>query len=298
VEVVDAPVSIAKAGDPALAVRSTPEASIVQAVKAVADGRADALVSGGSTGAAVAAGVFNLKRGRGIYRPALALPLPIPGAPILLLDVGANIAARPEHLVQFAFMGGAFARAVLGVEHPRVALLSNGEEPTKGTEELIEAHEQIAARAAGVADMTFVGNVEGTSVTTGAADVVVTDGFTGNIALKLMEGVSGTMLGAIRDVAESSPRTKLGGLLLRPALRRFRDEIDPEGAGAAYMLGLRRLGIVAHGRFTRVGFSTAIAVAEKGVRERAVERAQEALESAGVLRPAPASEPAASVSSP
>jgi glycerol-3-phosphate acyltransferase PlsX len=297
VEVVDAPVSIAKARDPALAVRSTPEASIVQAVRAVADGRADALVSGGSTGAAIAAGVFNLKRGRGIYRPALALPLPIPGAPILLLDVGANVAARPEHLVQFAFMGAAFARAVLGIAHPRVALLSNGEEPTKGTDELIEAHEQIAARAAGVGDMTFVGNIEGTSVTTGAADVVVTDGFTGNIALKLMEGVSGTMMGAIREVAESSPRTKLGGLLLRPALRRFRDEIDPEGAGAAYMLGLRRLGIVGHGRFTRVGFSTAIAVAEKGVREGAVERAQEALESAGVLRPAPASEPAASVSS-
>src|SRR6266480_1813181 len=105
VEVVDAPVSIAKAPDPALAARSTPDASIVRAVKAVAAGEADALVSGGSTGAAIAAGVFNIKRARGVYRPALALPLPIPGAPILLLDVGANLSARPEHLVQFAFMG-------------------------------------------------------------------------------------------------------------------------------------------------------------------------------------------------
>jgi glycerol-3-phosphate acyltransferase PlsX len=297
VEVVDAPVSIAKAGDPAQAVRSTPEASIVQAVKAVAEGRADALVSGGSTGAAIAAGVFNIKRARGIYRPALAVPLPIPGAPILLLDVGANVAARPEHLVQFAFMGAAFASAVLGVERPRVALLSNGEEPTKGTDDVVDAHEQIAARAPGVSNMTFVGNIEGTSITTGAADIVVTDGFTGNVALKLMEGMSATMIGAIREVAESSPRTKLGGLLMRPALRRFRDEIDPEGLGGAYMLGLRRVGIVAHGRFTRVGFSQAIALAERGVRERAVQRAQEALESAGVLRPAPASEPAASVSS-
>src|ERR1700716_2410049 len=133
VEVVDAPVSIAKAADPALAARSTPDASIVRAVKAVAAGEADALVSGGSTGAALAAGLFNIKRARGIYRPALALPLPIPGAPILLLDVGANVEVRPEHLVQFAFMGSAFAQAVLGVDRPRVALLSNGEEATKGT---------------------------------------------------------------------------------------------------------------------------------------------------------------------
>ena len=297
VEVVDATVSIAKAPDPALAVRSTPEASIVQAVKAVAEGRADALVSGGSTGAAMAAGVLNIKRAKGIHRPALAVPIPIPGAPILMLDVGANVAARPEHLVQFAFMGAAFARALLGVERPRVGLLSNGEEPTKGPEDLREAHAEIAARAGDVVDMTFVGNIEGTQVTAGAADVVVTDGFTGNIALKLIEGVSGTVLGAVREVAESSPRTKLGGLLLRPALRRFRDEIDPELLGGAYMLGLRRVGIVAHGRFTRVGFSQAIAVAERGVCERAVERTHEALEAAGALRKAPASEPAASVSS-
>jgi glycerol-3-phosphate acyltransferase PlsX len=297
VEVVDAPVSIAKSPDPARAVRSTPEASIVQAVKAVAEGRADALVSGGSTGAAMAAGVFNIKRAKGIHRPALALPIPIPGAPILLLDVGANVTARPEHLVQFAFMGAAFARALMDVERPRVGLLSNGEEPTKGPEDLLAAHAEIASRAGSVPEMTFVGNIEGTQVTQGAADVIVTDGFTGNIALKLIEGVSGTVLGAVREVAASSPRTKLGGLLLRPALRRFRDDIDPERGGGAYMLGLRRVGIVAHGRFTRFGFSQAIAVAERGVRERAVERTQEALEAAGALRKAPASEPAASVTS-
>src|SRR5881227_2408964 len=125
VEVVDAPISIAKATDPAFAVRSTPEASIVQAARAVAEGRAQALVSGGSTGSALAAGLFNIRRDRGIYRPALALPIPIPGAPpVLLLDVGANVTCRPEHLVQFAHMGSAFSRAVLGVEDPRVALLS------------------------------------------------------------------------------------------------------------------------------------------------------------------------------
>ena len=134
VEVVDAPVSIAKKADPANAVRSTPEASIVQATKAVADGRAQAFVSGGSTGSALAAALFNLRRDRGVYRPALALPLPNPGrSPILLLDVGANVTCRPEHLVQFAHMGSAFAQAVLGIDSPRVALLSNGEEPGKGT---------------------------------------------------------------------------------------------------------------------------------------------------------------------
>jgi glycerol-3-phosphate acyltransferase PlsX len=298
VEIVDAAVSIAKASDPALAVRSTPEASIVRAVKAVAAGEADALVSGGSTGAAIAAGVFNIKRARGIYRPALALPMAIPGAPILLLDVGANVSARPEHLVQFAFMGAAMSRAVLGVARPRVALLSNGEEPTKGTDDVVAAHEQLAARATSVADLEFVGNVEGTQVTTGAADVIVTDGFTGNIALKLLEGTSGTVLGAIRDAATSTPRAKLGGMLLRRDLRRLREEIDPEAAGGAYMLGLRRVGIVAHGRFTRYGFSQAIAVAECGVRERAVQRTHALLESAGALRRAPVSEPAASVGDP
>src|SRR5450755_2864078 len=148
VEVVDAPVSIAKAPDPAYAVRSTPEASIVQAAKAVADGRAQALVSGGSTGSALAAALFNLRRDRGIYRPALALPVPVPGGtPVLLLDVGANVTCRPEHLVQFAHMGSAFAQVVLGLQSPRVALLSNGTEAVKGTPELVTAHEQLAGKA-------------------------------------------------------------------------------------------------------------------------------------------------------
>jgi glycerol-3-phosphate acyltransferase PlsX len=297
VTVVDAPVSIAKAPEPVAAVRATPEASIVRAARAVGAGGAHALVCGGATGAAVAAGVFNVKRARGIYRPALALPLPIPGAPILLLDVGANVEARPEHLVQFAFMGGAFARTVLGLERPRVALLSNGEEPTKGTPDLVEAHRELAARADGIPDLDFVGNVEGTQVTDGAADVVVTDGFTGNVALKLIEGVSGAVLRAIRDVATSSARGKAGGALLRPSLHGLRDQIDPEGPGGAYLLGLRRIGVVHHGRFTRYGISQAIAVAERAVRERAVERTQEALEAAGALRRSPSGNPA-SVSMP
>ncbi len=283
VDVVDAPISIAKAKDPAFAVRSTPEASIVQAARAVADGRADALVSGGSTGSALAAGLFNLRRDRGIYRPALALPIPMPGGPpVLLLDVGANVTCRPEHLVQFAHMGSAFAQAVMGLPSPRVALLSNGEEPGKGTPDLVTVYEQLAGEAG--TGLNFVGNVEGTQVTDGAADVIVMDGFTGNITLKLIEGVSSRTLQAIRTAAMSSPRAKLGGLLLAPAVRRLREEIDPEGPGGAYMLGLRRLGVVAHGRFTRRGFARAIEVAARGVEEDVIAATRRALENAGALR--------------
>jgi len=288
VELIDAPVSIAKASDPAYAVRATPEASIVQAARAVADGRAEALVSGGSTGSALAAGLFNLKRDRGIYRPALALPIPRPGdRPVLLLDVGANVSCRPEHLVQFAHMGSAFAKSVLGFEAPRVALLSNGEEPAKGTPELKEVHDRLTAEAG--AGLRFVGNIEGTQVMESVADVVVMDGFAGNIALKLIEGVSGRTLRAVREAAMSSWRARLGGLLLMGAVRALREEIDPETTGGAYMLGLRRLGVVAHGRFTRHGFARAIEVAVRGVEEDVIAKTRTALQEAGALRSAPAS---------
>jgi glycerol-3-phosphate acyltransferase PlsX len=290
VEVRDAPVSIAKVPDPARAARAQRDASIVRAWAAVAAGEADALVSGGSTGAALAAGLFAVRRARGVHRPALALPIPVPGAPVLLLDVGAGVEARPEHLVQFAHMGAAFATAVLGVAAPRVALLSNGEEPVRGPEAVRVAHEVLAATPG----LRFAGNVEGTGLTAGAADVVVCDGFTGNVALKLMEGCSSTLVQEIRARARASPRALLGGLLLRPALRGLREELDPERAGGAYLLGLRRVGVVAHGRFTARGYANAIAVAERAARERAIERTHAALEAAGALRAAP-SAPAGSV---
>ncbi|MDQ3409062.1 MAG: phosphate acyltransferase PlsX, partial [Actinomycetota bacterium] len=245
-------------------------------------------VSGGSTGAALAAGLFRVKRANGIHRPALATPVPVPGHPVTLLDVGANAEVRPEHLVQFAFMGAALVRVVLGVERPRVALLSNGEEAERGTPLVQEAHAALAERAAHAGEaLEFVGNVEGNDITAGAADVVVTDGFTGNVAIKLMEGVSQTVLGAIRDRAMASPRAKAGGALLRPALRGLRDELDPEGPGGAYLLGLRRLGVVPHGRFTRYGFSQAILLAARGVSGDIVGRTHEALDAAGALRARP-----------
>ena len=292
VTVVDAPISIAKAPDPARAVRATPEASIVQAVKAVAAGEAGALVSGGSTGAALAASLFSFKRARGVHRPALAILVPVPGKPFLLLDAGANVEVRPEHLVQFAHMGAAFMEVVMGVERPRVALLSNGEEASKGTEDVVAAHAQLREMPG---DLNFVGNVEGFAIGTGAVDVMVADGYAGNILLKVMEGTSKALLGAVRAAATSSPRAKAGGLLLRPALTGLRHEIDPQEQGGAVLLGLRRLGVVPHGSFEARGFARAIEVAARGVRLDVAGRTHERLAAAGALRKVDVSEVAATV---
>jgi phosphate acyltransferase len=280
IEVIDAPESIAKNANPAAAARSHPQSSIVRAAQAVAAGDADALVSAGATGAALAAALFNIKRDRGILRPALAAQVPVPGAPVTLVDVGANTEVRPEHLVQFAFMGAALAQVVHGVDRPRVALLSVGEEPTRGTPIVQEVHARLSAAEG----LHFVGNVEGHALTEGKADVVVTDGFTGNVTLKVMEGVSDKMIALLRETATSSRRAKAGGVLMRPALRAFRDEIHPEIAGGAYLLGLRRIGVVGHGRFTSRGFSQAIQLAARGVTGDVVGRTHEALERAGALR--------------
>jgi phosphate acyltransferase len=292
VEILDAPLSIAKDPDPARAVRRNPDASIVQATEAVAAGRADALVSGGSTGAALAAALFRFKRAPGVHRPALAVVVPVPKAPFLLLDAGANVEVRPEHLVQFAHMGAAFMEVVMGVERPRVALLSNGEEATKGVENVVAAHAALREMSSRAPELNFIGNVEGFAIGTGAADVIVADGFSGNITLKVMEGTSAALLGAVRGAALSSLRAKLGGLLLKPALRTLRDEIDPQEQGGAVLLGLRKLGVVPHGSFGARGFARAIEVAALGVRQDVAGRTHERLAGAGALR---VSEPAATV---
>ena len=280
IEVIDAPMSIAKEANPAAAARAHPEASIVRAWQAVSNGQADALVSAGATGAALAAGLFNVKRDRGILRPALAAQVPVPGAPVTLLDVGANTEVRAEHLVQFAFMGAALATVVHGVARPRVALLSVGEESTRGTQIVLDVHARLSA----MEELNFVGNIEGHALTEGRADVVVTDGFTGNVALKVMEGVSSKMIAELRATATSTRRAKAGGALMRPALQAFRDEISPETAGGAYLLGLRKLGVVGHGRFTARGFEHAILLAARGVEGDVVGRTHAALERAGALR--------------
>ena len=211
--------------------------------------------------------------------------MPVPGSPFLLLDAGANVEVRPEHLVQFAHMGAAFMETAMGVSRPRVALLSNGEEASKGPEDLVAAH---AVLSDSESRLNFVGNVEGFAIGTGEADVIVTDGFTGNVALKVMEGTSAVLLGAVREAATSSKRSTIGGLMLRPALRELRDQLDPQAVGGAVLLGLRKLVVVPHGSFEAAGITNAIRLAARGVREDVVGRTLETLAGAGALRRAPA----------
>jgi glycerol-3-phosphate acyltransferase PlsX len=265
VEIVDAPVGISNEEEPARAVRAKRDASIVQAAEAVAEGRADAAVSAGSTGAALAAGLLRTKRLPGVHRPAVAVQLPLPKGRVLFLDVGANVEVRPENLVQFAHMGAAFSERVLGVDRPRVGLLSVGEEPAKGTPQVVAAHRQLLESS-----LEFVGNVEGNGLVAGEADVVVTDGFTGNVALKLMEGTVRIMGQAVREAALSGVASRVGGLLLRPKLAGLRGRLDPEAVGGAYLLGLRGLVVICHGSSTRRAIAAAIGLAERGVERRVV----------------------------
>jgi phosphate acyltransferase len=282
VEVVDAPKKAAGGADPVRWVRENPDASIVQAAKAVGDGRADALVSAGSTGPTLAASTLSIKRLHGVYRPALAVLLPIPGGPVLLLDCGANVEVRPEHLVQFAYMGAGFMQAAYGLDRPKVGLLSVGEEQGKGSPDVLEAGERLAD-----GNLNFVGNVEGFDLPAAAVDVMVTDGFTGNVALKVLEATSKTIRDAIRDAVRSGPVSSLGGVLIKGSVDRLREELDPEGVGGAILLGLRKPVVVAHGSFGPKGISSAVRLARRAVDERMVERTAEALAEAGALRSAP-----------
>jgi phosphate acyltransferase len=280
VEVVSTSEWISNHEDPVPAVRATKEASVVRAVRDVAEGRSDAMVSSGSTGATMAAATFGLRRLQGVQRPALAVQLPVPGKPVLFLDVGANVEVRAQHLVQFAFLGAAFSEAVLGVERPRVGLLSVGEEAGKGRGEVATAH-QMLSEANGI---DFTGNVEGRDLPAGVADVVVTDGFTGNVALKLMEGTAKTVTGAIRDAARSNPFAALGGLLMRPALGALRRELHPDSTGGAILLGLRGIAVVGHGSSGAEGIASAVRLAARSAEVDAVGRTAALMREGGATR--------------
>jgi phosphate acyltransferase len=282
-QVVDAPEAIKGGDEPVAAVRARRDASIVRAAQAVADGDADALLSAGSTGPTLAAGTLAIKRVRGVFRPALAVLLPLPRGDVLLLDAGASVEVRPEHLVQFAYMGAGFMTAVQGVERPRVALLSVGEESGKGTPDVLAAHERLSGGA-----LNFVGNVEGFDLPASGADVIVTDGFTGNVALKVLEATAKTITAAVRDAIRSGTLSTVGGLLVRGKLGALRDQLDPERAGGAILLGLRKPVVVAHGSFGPRGIESAVRLAQRAVDEDMVGRTAAALEAAGALRSAPA----------
>jgi glycerol-3-phosphate acyltransferase PlsX len=258
---------------PADAVRAKPDSSLVRACRAVGEGEADAVLSAGNTGAMLAAGLVAIRRLPGVRRPAIAVVIPSRRGPSVLIDSGANADARPEHLLQFAHMGSIFAEEVLEVARPGVALLSIGEEPEKGNELTLEAHALLAESS-----LNFRGNVESRGLLDGAADVVVTDGFTGNVCLKLLEGTIKTLLDALREEITATPRGKLGGLLIRPAARALRSRLDPDTYGGAYLLGLRGLSVIAHGNSSRTAIANAIRLAARGVEHRVVERLGERME--------------------
>lgn len=261
---------ISNDADPVPAVRTRPDASVVRAVADVASGESGAIVSLGSTGATMAAATFGLKRIKGVKRPALAAQVPLPGRTVLFLDVGANVEVRALHLVQFACLGASFMSAVKGVPLPEVGLLSVGEERGKGRPEEIEAFDRLEALASsdgdsGGAGFRFVGNVEGNDVPDATADVVVTDGFTGNAVLKAMEGAVRRVTGAIRDAARSNPAAAAGGLLLRPALGGLRRDLHPDTTGGALMLGLRHVAVVGHGGSGPDGVANAVRLAAASI---------------------------------
>jgi glycerol-3-phosphate acyltransferase PlsX len=285
VEVVQTTESIGNEEDPVAAVRAKKEASVVRAAREVAAGDAAAMVSAGSTGATMAAATFGLRRLQGVQRPALAVQLPVPGKRVLFLDVGANVEVRAQHLVQFAFLGAAFSAAVLEVERPGVGLLTVGEEAGKGREEVAEAH-RVLSEAPGI---DFIGNVEGRDLPAATADVVVTDGFTGNVALKLMEGTAKAVAAAVGDAARSNPVSALGGLLLKPALGGLRRELHPDTTGGAILLGLGGVAVVGHGSSGAEGIANAIRLAARCAELDAVGRTAALLQEGGAARGALAS---------
>jgi phosphate acyltransferase len=257
---------------PVEAYRAKPDSSLVAACRAVAEGSADAVVSAGNTGAMQAAGLFEIRRLPGVMRAAIAVPIPARDGPSVLLDCGANADARPEHLVQFAEMGTIFAEEILELPNPEVRLLSIGEEPEKGNELTLEAHRLLAE-----SELNFAGNCESRELLTKAADVVVTDGFTGNICLKALEGTISTLLEGLRAEITATTLGKLGGLLIRPASRRLRHRLDPETYGGAYLLGLRGLVVIAHGRSSRTAIENAVKLAARGVEHDVTGRLAERL---------------------
>jgi phosphate acyltransferase len=271
-EIVHAPDVVAMNEKPAEAARTKRESSLFATCRAVANGEADVAVSAGNTGALLAAALLEIGRLPGVHRPAIAIPLPSFRGPSVLIDGGANADARPEHLAQFGHMGAVFAEEVLGIGDPGVSLLSIGEEPDKGNRLVREAHDLL-----GETGLRFVGNVESRELLAGAADVVVCDGFTGNVVLKALEGAVGTTLMHLRDEIASTARGKIGGLLIRPAARTLRARLNPETYGGAFLLGLRGLVMSAHGNSSRTAIANAIRVAAKGVDGRVVERVSERL---------------------
>jgi glycerol-3-phosphate acyltransferase PlsX len=258
---VHAPDAIGYDEEPAWAARNRTGSSIVVGLQLVHAGEADAFVSAGNTGAVTAGALLYVRRIRGVQRPAICTIMPCMPRPIAFLDVGANAEYKPDHLHQFAVMGSLFAREVMGIADPAVGLLSIGEEPTKGTQDVIEAHKLIAADPR----VHFYGNVEGRDIMNRVVDVVVTDGFTGNVALKTVEGSARGIMRALRQTIDINVGTKLGGLLLRRRLTVVKDALDPNEFGGAVLVGVSAPVIIAHGSSTARGIAQAARMGRRAV---------------------------------
>jgi glycerol-3-phosphate acyltransferase PlsX len=271
VDIVHATEKVFSTEDGARAVRAKPDSSVVVACRMVREGRAQGAVSLGHTGAMLAAATLQMRRIPGVQRPGIAVVLPSRKGFIVLLDAGANADARPEHLQQFAVMGRLFAQSVLGDPNPAVGLLSIGEEEGRGSD-LIQQATPLLRGLPG-----FVGNVEGRDIPRGTARVVVTDGFTGNVALKLYEASAEFLFAEVRAALSETLAGRLGGLLIRPSVVRMRKRLDPETVGGAILLGVRGLAVIGHGSSSPTAVTNAIHMAARGARENVVERLAEEL---------------------
>lgn len=239
--------------EPSVTLRANPDASVAVAAEMVRDGEADALFSAGNTGATVAAALLRVGRLDGCRRPAIATMLPFP-SPVLLLDAGATVSCRPQDLLNFAILGGVLARRYFSLDsEARVGLLNVGEEPGKGNDLAKEAHRLLEE-----SEVRFVGNIEGRDIAGGTADVLVTDGFTGNIVLKTVEGVAREILGMVRSAMTGGVLSRLAAGVLRPRLLGVRDTVDPENYGGSFLLGVRGSVVIGHGNSRATGVKNAI----------------------------------------
>lgn len=259
---------------PAQAVRSKPDSSLAVCARLCKDGAVDAWVSAGNSGAIMAAALFLQGRIRGVDRPTLGTILPARDRPCYFLDVGANVDSRPDFLVQFARMGAVFAEQVLDRRPPRVGLLANGEEDSKGDELVREVHRRLREEAVG---FEFAGNVEPPEVVAGRVDVVVTDGFVGNVTIKMGEATADLIMGILREEIPRTLRGKIGGLLIRPSVDRIRRRLDWREFGGAPLLGIDGVAVVAHGRSDARAMRSAVGVAKQAVEAGLVEKIREAV---------------------
>ncbi|GIW12498.1 MAG: phosphate acyltransferase [Dehalococcoidia bacterium] len=273
--VLEAPTVIGMDEHPARAVRSRRDSSVVVGIERVRE-RGGAFVSAGNSGATMAAALLVLGRLPGVARPALATVFPTQQGRAVLIDVGANADVRPTWLRQFALMGSLYAEKVLGIPHPRVGLLSNGEEETKGNQLVQEAFPLLKC-----APITFLGNVEGRHLPAGVADVVVTDGFTGNVVIKLAEGIAETLFALLRRELTATLPRRLAAAVLRPAFRRVASRLDYAEYGGAPLLGVRGVVIIAHGRSDARAIAAAIRVAKEALDQRLVEAIAEGIAATG-----------------